>query len=404
MALEPTDLALLDALLTGDIDWVPIMQPVLVGQATLEETLSKVESTLEKGCHSGRISAEELEVIRRRHAEMMIVDSSQEVLEGKFASGAITASEFDNIAAVNARLADASSDLHQVVNGDPVAADFPPPPQISQQQQQQQGHATDGSGETSVGPLADSSSTSDGNNDDGTNKKPHTYTGLYLRHRLSSTVASFLYKEKISSSSSVTMTTDAPQKTLADDDAAATAAAASSQRPPPSPPPAECEAKWRVTRSNVLNVQFASWYPLFKDVSIKSEVVPLPSHFVEWLRSGGDGMSLPPSTPTSLFVASSLRNNEDDSDDDDEEWGSGDDEEQQRPTEAATHFPPNATTTTTTTKKTTPSTTTFDFRYLDHLVVEAIERLHGASKKKSNKGAASGGFFFPKLNWSAPQV
>ena len=123
------------------------------------------------------------------------------------------------------------------------------------------------------------------------------------------------------------------------------------------------------SKQMVLNAQFSSWYPNFKDVTIKSEVITLPSDFVEWLR--GDGVTLPPGTPSSLFCAGG--NADRDSDDD---WGS-DSDDGKGSAAAKGGKPPKA-----------PSRV-FDFSELNDEVSGAIQRLGGA--------------VFPKLNWSAPQ-
>jgi len=47
------------------------------------------------------------------------------------------------------------------------------------------------------------------------------------------------------------------------------------------------------TAHHVLNCSFAQWYPIFKSVSFRSQVVKLPKDFVDYLVQ--DGVYLPDS-------------------------------------------------------------------------------------------------------------
>jgi hypothetical protein len=114
---------------------------------------------------------------------------------------------------------------------------------------------------------------------------------------------------------------------------------------------------WDIGYQQVLNCQFSEWYPLYKDVTFKSEIITLPDHFLKWLKS--DGVSLPQDTPTSLFSAS---NKDYDSDSDDSS------NENDISSSLSTEF---------------------DFKELNLTVSKAMEKL--------------GGTVFPKLNWSSPQ-
>ncbi|CAI7841091.1 unnamed protein product, partial [Closterium sp. NIES-54] len=46
-------------------------------------------------------------------------------------------------------------------------------------------------------------------------------------------------------------------------------------------------------RADVLACQIQSWYPKFRSVSLRTEIVPLPPEFVDYLLS--DGIFLPAS-------------------------------------------------------------------------------------------------------------
>jgi hypothetical protein len=153
---------------------------------------------------------------------------------------------------------------------------------------------------------------------------------------------------------------------------------------------------------------------LYKDVSLKSEVVPLPPAFVRWLKQ--DKVSLPPGTPSSLFCTDKARrgaaasdsddewsdspmsprsgvaatskagkvgsDNDDDEGDDDDEFARG-----QTPAAAAA-------------ADAAADEEVFDFTALDEAVRAAVGRLYGNPIDAASKAGLG---FFAKLNWSAPQ-
>lgn len=106
----------------------------------------------------------------------------------------------------------------------------------------------------------------------------------------------------------------------------------------------------------VLACAFQSWFHLFKDLTFKSEIIPLPEDFVRYLLA--DGIHVPSKTKSSTPGAM-----EDDAASNGS-WGSGGDSEDD----------PEA---------------TFDFPELEEEVRSAIQRLNGK--------------VLPKLNWSAPK-
>jgi len=106
---------------------------------------------------------------------------------------------------------------------------------------------------------------------------------------------------------------------------------------------------------------FHNWYEKFKDVTLRSCVIPLPEDFVRFLLA--DGISMPSSA-----VAQRA------DDDDDSEWGDGgsdsdDLQDRNQPSGNSSEVP--------------------SFRELQIKTDEAI--------------ASLGGFVLPKLNWSAPK-
>lgn len=111
-------------------------------------------------------------------------------------------------------------------------------------------------------------------------------------------------------------------------------------------------------QKHVLNCQFSSWYPLFKNVTLRSKIIPLQPEFIDYLNQ--DGIVLP--------SGSDLQNEclEDNGDDesDSESWSEGEDYSVMTATAPV-------------------------FNELTRKIEEAIESLGGA--------------VFPKLNWSAPR-
>ena len=114
------------------------------------------------------------------------------------------------------------------------------------------------------------------------------------------------------------------------------------------------------TKEAVLNAALPSWYPVYRDVTLKSVIIPLPDVFLRWLKM--DGVSLPAETPTHIFCTRSSDDDED-SDDGENDGGNSDNDKE--------------------------FIDCFDFTELNRAVAGAI--------------ASLGGAVFPKLNWSAPQ-
>ncbi|XP_071082456.1 translation initiation factor eIF2 assembly protein-like [Haliotis cracherodii] len=112
----------------------------------------------------------------------------------------------------------------------------------------------------------------------------------------------------------------------------------------------------KMKKEHVLNCSFSSWYDRFKDLTIKSVVLPLPQEFIDYLHK--DGVVLPEG---SVQGSSQSRPEDENDDDDDVDWGSG---------SAAVAVAP-------------------EFPEFERLVKKAIQKL--------------GGRVFPKLNWSAPR-
>lgn len=108
-------------------------------------------------------------------------------------------------------------------------------------------------------------------------------------------------------------------------------------------------------REHVVNCSFSNWYPLFKQWTIKSEILKLPDSFIEYLLK--DGVVLPAGgSNQNEHVEVGL--NEDEVPDD---WSDCEDESLEAP----------------------------EFPSLQQNVEEAIEHL--------------GGVVFPKLNWTSPR-
>uniref|UniRef100_A0A8D0VLR1 Translation initiation factor eIF2 assembly protein n=3 Tax=Sus scrofa TaxID=9823 RepID=A0A8D0VLR1_PIG len=113
---------------------------------------------------------------------------------------------------------------------------------------------------------------------------------------------------------------------------------------------------WRMKKEHVLHCQFSAWYPLFRSLTIKSVILPLPQNVKDYLLDDGtlvvSGREDPPAR------------SQPDSDDEAEEIQWSDDEN-------------------------TATLTAPEFPEFTTKVQEAINSL--------------GGSVFPKLNWSAPR-
>ena len=151
---------------------------------------------------------------------------------------------------------------------------------------------------------------------------------------------------------------------------------------------------------------------MFKDVSLKSEVVPLPPAFVRWLKQ--DKVSLPPGTTSSLFCSNKAQDGGASSDD--EEWS---DAVPDKPKEARASLATNAPISKNglshaqsqnemeeknkAAAATDEASEEFDFTALDTQVRAAVSRLYGGGSANNTSNAGVGKGFFVKLNWSAPQ-
>eukprot|EP00438_Fugacium_kawagutii_P023650 Skav206414 [mRNA] locus=scaffold292:77917:79054:+ [translate_table: standard] len=109
------------------------------------------------------------------------------------------------------------------------------------------------------------------------------------------------------------------------------------------------QAADEMREEEVLACAFQAWFYLFKDLTFKSEIIPLSEDFVRYLLA--DGIHVPGKTRTSDAASNSS-------------WGSGGDSDDE-------------------------TTAVFDFPELEKEVRSAIQRLNGK--------------VLPKLNWSAPK-
>lgn len=108
-------------------------------------------------------------------------------------------------------------------------------------------------------------------------------------------------------------------------------------------------------RQHVLNCNFSAWYPKFKNITVRSRIIPLPKEFVDYLKA--DNVVLPGDP---VVTRGTGEENESDS----EEWQALDED----PSEETVSAP--------------------EFNEVDSGIKEAIIDLGGA--------------VFPKLNWSSP--
>lgn len=69
-------------------------------------------------------------------------------------------------------------------------------------------------------------------------------------------------------------------------------------------------AKGMSTAHHVLNCSFAKWYPTFKSISFRSQVVTLPKGFVDYLVQDGvylpDSSSAVRSSPSALAALNAI--------------------------------------------------------------------------------------------------
>ena len=108
-------------------------------------------------------------------------------------------------------------------------------------------------------------------------------------------------------------------------------------------------------RKHVLNCSFSAWYPKYKNVTIRSHIIPLSKEFVDYLKA--DSVVLPGQP------ASQAHNSDDESES--EEWQALDEDPEQE------------------------TATAPEFNEIDTKMRDCISDL--------------GGSVFPKLNWSAPK-
>ncbi|KAI8620420.1 D123-domain-containing protein [Chytriomyces sp. MP71] len=120
-----------------------------------------------------------------------------------------------------------------------------------------------------------------------------------------------------------------------------------------------------LTRNHVLNCAFQSWYPHFKQVSLKSEIISLPAEFVHYLNE--DGVFLP--LDCNGLPQPSYETSKDEAEPEDADSDAGDAE-----TEDEQHWAKNK-----------------------------IPSFPALQAKIEEKIASLGGSVFPKLNWSSPK-
>lgn len=111
----------------------------------------------------------------------------------------------------------------------------------------------------------------------------------------------------------------------------------------------------KMKRQHVLNCNFSAWYPKFKNITMRSRVIPLPKEFVDYLKT--DNVVLPGD-------AAMTRESGEENGSDSEEWLALDEDPSER-----TIIAP-------------------EFNEVDSGIKEAMVDLGGA--------------VFPKLNWSSP--
>ena len=108
-------------------------------------------------------------------------------------------------------------------------------------------------------------------------------------------------------------------------------------------------------RKHLMNCSFSSWYPKYKNITIRSRIIPLPKEFVDYLKA--DSVVLPGEPVTQD------RNSDDESET--EEWQALDEDPEQETAVAP------------------------EFNEIETQIKDSIRDLGGA--------------VFPKLNWSAPR-
>ncbi|KAL1921832.1 uncharacterized protein VTP21DRAFT_10474 [Calcarisporiella thermophila] len=126
---------------------------------------------------------------------------------------------------------------------------------------------------------------------------------------------------------------------------------------PPAPTPINSGTFPLLTREDVLNCSFSSWYGKFRRITIKSKIIPLPEDFVEYLNADGVFVPQDNTMVSSLSDDEEIDNVESIADE-------SDDEKSKR------NIPPS-------------------FPAIESQIREAIEEFEGA--------------VFPKLNWSSPR-
>lgn len=116
-----------------------------------------------------------------------------------------------------------------------------------------------------------------------------------------------------------------------------------------------CTLNAKMKRRHVLNCNFSVWYPKFKNITIRSRIIPLPKEFVDYLKA--DNVVLPGEPVVT-------RNSSEDVESDSEEWLALNED----PSEQTISAP--------------------EFNEVDSGIKEAVIDLEGV--------------VFPKLNWSSP--
>lgn len=115
----------------------------------------------------------------------------------------------------------------------------------------------------------------------------------------------------------------------------------------------------QLTEQQILNCMFSEWYKNFSKVTFKSEIIPLPEDFVQYLLEDG------------IFVNETdwvkRPKEEDRYDIGEDDWSDNDDDDMQKEPQKPISFP-----------------------IIEEQIKNAIDKLDGS--------------VFPKLNWSSPKV
>ncbi|KAF9976129.1 hypothetical protein BGZ73_009104 [Actinomortierella ambigua] len=135
-----------------------------------------------------------------------------------------------------------------------------------------------------------------------------------------------------------------------------------------------------LTHQRLENCAFASWYPQFQKVTIKSKTIPLPEEFIKYLNA--DKLFIPGQSGVAVVLS------------DAEEWSDSDDEEEEDPMERLKNLGAGNT-----------RSMDDDDSDEDGEDDEASSAPYFPELEREIEGtiAEFGGAVFPKLNWSAPR-